>query len=176
MNKSYTIQPADFPNPTAVDPTRPKESYQLQGAGFHNCPGVDFAADTIPEIIKIIFTLPGLRRAPNPAGTCASFNLNKLGTDNKMYVTSTGNWSPWPGSLIVAVSSAFLFLFSVRRDAFFADWVVFCSMTPERCYESIYFRHRFFLFSKLMFTCLHLYINLSSIHIIFIVAAVYNIS
>lgn len=106
----YTMQPADFPNPTAVDPTRPKDSYQLQGAGFHNCPGVDFAADTIPEIIKIIFTLPGLRRAPNPAGTCASFNLNKLGTDNKMYVTSTGNWSPWPGSLIVAVSSAFCFL------------------------------------------------------------------
>ena len=64
----------------------------------------DFAADTIPEIIKIIFTLPNLRRAPNPLGTCAGFNLNTLGTDNKMYVTNTGNWSPWPGSLFVAVS------------------------------------------------------------------------
>lgn len=124
MNKSYTIQPADFPNPTAVDPTRPKDSYQLQGAGFHNCPGVDFAADTIPEIIKIIFTLPGLRRAPNPAGTCASFNLNKLGTDNKMYVTSTGNWSPWPGSLIVAVSSAPI-VFCRRRDAFLLTGLCF---------------------------------------------------
>ena len=71
-------QPADFPNPTTVDPTRPKEKYQLQGAGFHNCPGVDFAADTIPQIVKIIFSLPNIRRAAPPAGVCASFELNQF--------------------------------------------------------------------------------------------------
>jgi hypothetical protein len=36
-------QPVDFPNPDKVDPTRPRERYQLQGAGFHNCPGVTYA-------------------------------------------------------------------------------------------------------------------------------------
>ncbi|KAH8111877.1 heme peroxidase [Phellopilus nigrolimitatus] len=97
--KNAHLNPADFPNPTAVDPTRPKDSYQLQGAGFHNCPGVDFAADTIPEIIKIIFRLPNIRRAPAPAGTCARFDQNSLGTDNRFYISNTGNMSPWPGSL-----------------------------------------------------------------------------
>ncbi|KAI5117535.1 hypothetical protein M0805_004768 [Coniferiporia weirii] len=100
--KNANLNPQDFPNPTTVDPTRPKDSYQLQGAGFHNCPGVDFASDTISQVIRIIFTLPNLRRAPAPAGVCASFDLNSFGTDNTMYVTATGNWSPWPGSLFVA--------------------------------------------------------------------------
>ncbi|KAI5117531.1 hypothetical protein M0805_004764 [Coniferiporia weirii] len=99
--KNAHLNPLDFPNPTAVDPTRPKDSYQLQGAGFHNCPGVDFAAETISAVVRIIFSLPGLRRAQGPAGECASFNLNTFGTDNKMYVSATGNWSPWPGSLFV---------------------------------------------------------------------------
>ncbi|THH11068.1 hypothetical protein EW145_g888 [Phellinidium pouzarii] len=99
--KNANLNPTDFPNPTSVDPTRPKDSYQLQGAGFHNCPGVDFTADTVPEIIKIIFRLPNLERAPGPAGVCASFNLNTFGTDNKMYLSETGNWGPWPGSLVI---------------------------------------------------------------------------
>ncbi|EJC98652.1 heme peroxidase [Fomitiporia mediterranea MF3/22] len=97
--KNAHLNPADFPNPTQIDPTRKKDSYQLQGAGFHNCPGVDFAADTIPQIVKIIFSLPNVRRAVPPAGVCASFNLNQFETDNKMYLSSTGNVTPWPGSL-----------------------------------------------------------------------------
>ena len=29
--------------------------------------------------------------------------LNQFGTDNKMYLTDTGNLSPWPGSLTIVV-------------------------------------------------------------------------
>ncbi|KAL5536114.1 hypothetical protein ACEPAF_4219 [Sanghuangporus sanghuang] len=109
--KNAHLNPADFPNPTTVDPTRPKDKYQLQGAGFHNCPGVDFAADTIPQIVKIIFSLPNVRPAAPPAGVCASFDLNQFETDNRMYVSSTGNVTPWPGSLQLVTFASCLTLF-----------------------------------------------------------------
>lgn len=57
----------------------------------------------VPEMIKVIFSLKNLRRAPGKAGNMASFMLNQFGTDNKMYITNTGNFSPWPGSLEVVV-------------------------------------------------------------------------
>ncbi len=41
---SASIQPIDFPNPEMIDPTRPRSSYRNQGAGFHLCPGIDFAS------------------------------------------------------------------------------------------------------------------------------------
>jgi len=95
------LNPIDFPNPETVDPTRPRDSYQLQGSGFHLCPGISFTEQTIPELVKVIFRLPNLQRAPGVMGQCQSFMMNKFGTDNKMYITPTGNWSPWPGSLIL---------------------------------------------------------------------------
>ena len=97
-------QPNDFPNPTTVDPTRPKSAYNLQGAGFHGCPGVDFVAQTLPEVVRAVFRLPGLRRAPAPQGYCAEFALHQFDTDNAMYISSTGDVTPWPTSLQVAVS------------------------------------------------------------------------
>ena len=106
ITSSLTVrdQPDDFPNPTTVDPTRPKSSYNLQGAGFHGCPGVDFVAQTLPEVIRVIFRLPGIRRAPGPQGYCTGFALHQFDTDNAMYISSTGNVTPWPTSLQVAVS------------------------------------------------------------------------
>lgn len=44
LNRFHSfLQPDDFPNPAQVDPTRPASIYRNQGAGFHCCPGVDFA-------------------------------------------------------------------------------------------------------------------------------------
>lgn len=96
---SPCAQPDDFPNPESVNPRRPKASYSIQGSGFHGCPGVDFVADTIPEMVRIIFSLPGLRRAPGPAGASESINLDVFGTASPMYINGTGNLSPWPSSL-----------------------------------------------------------------------------
>ena len=70
--------------------------------------GLDFAANTIPEVLKVIFGLKNLRRAEDPAGHMAQFMLNQFGTDNKMYIDNTGNFSPWPGSLTVIVSGLHL--------------------------------------------------------------------
>jgi linoleate 10R-lipoxygenase len=100
--KNANLDPHDFPNPTQVDPTRPKDSYQLQGGpGQHQCIGLDLVAQSFPEIFRVIFGLKNLRRAEDPAGHMANFMLNIFGTDNKMYIDYAGNWSPWPGSLTV---------------------------------------------------------------------------
>ncbi|KAI0732597.1 heme peroxidase [Fomitopsis betulina] len=100
--KNAHLNPDDFPNPTTVDPTRPKSAYNLQGAGFHGCPGVDFVAQTLPELVRVVFRLPGLRRAPGPQGFCAGFALRQFDTDNAMYISATGDVTPWPTSLQVA--------------------------------------------------------------------------
>lgn len=110
--RNAQLNPKDFPNPYKVDPTRPKASYQNQGAGFHGCPGVNFAEQTIPEILRIVFSLKNIRRAPGAAGKMAGFMLNQFGTDNRMYLTDTGNLSPWPGSLTIVVRFFALLLVS----------------------------------------------------------------
>ena len=97
------LQPDDFPNPTMVDPTRPKSSYLL-GAGFHPYQILDLIEEIVPEVLRVIFTLPNVRRAPIAVGTFMSFNVDVLGASSKMYVTNTGNISPWSGSLNLAVS------------------------------------------------------------------------
>ncbi|GJJ14559.1 hypothetical protein Clacol_008824 [Clathrus columnatus] len=95
------LNPMDFPDPQTVNPQRPKDNYQLQGAGFHDCPGFSFSQQTIPEILKIVFKLPNVRRAPDNTGYMANFMLNQFGTDNKMYISNTGNVTPWPGSMTI---------------------------------------------------------------------------
>ncbi len=63
---SASIQLIYFPNPEMIDPIRPRSSYRNQGAGFHLCPGIDFAEDTFTGIIKYLSSSPGSgeRRAP----------------------------------------------------------------------------------------------------------------
>jgi len=99
--KHAGMNPIDFPNPEVIDPTRPRASYRNQGAGFHLCPGIDFAEETFTEIIKYLFLLPGLRRAEGAAGVLAGFDADQFGTNGRMYIGASGNWSPWPGSLFV---------------------------------------------------------------------------
>ncbi|KAF8595652.1 heme peroxidase, partial [Ceratobasidium sp. AG-I] len=104
---SYTnahLNPDEFPNPRQVDPSRPKESYSIHGAGTHSCPGLDFSEGTIPEIMKAVFSLKNLRRASGLRGALTSFKNNVLGTDSKVYVNEQGIISPWPTSLVVVVS------------------------------------------------------------------------
>lgn len=101
-------QPNDFPNPTAVDPRRPKASYNLNGAGFHNCPGVAYAEQTIAEILKVIFRLKNVRRATGDAGKLAGFTTVVNETPTNVYLTPYGTTTPWPGSMHLVVSRSAL--------------------------------------------------------------------
>ncbi|KAJ7078001.1 heme peroxidase [Mycena belliarum] len=97
--KNAHINPADFPNPTAVDPTRPASSYNLNGTGFHGCPGVTYAEQTIAEMVKVIFKLKNIRRAAGDAGKLAGFKSIINETETNVYLTPYGTTSPWPGSM-----------------------------------------------------------------------------
>jgi hypothetical protein len=116
-------QPADFPNPTVVDPSRPLESYNLNGAGFHTCPGVTYAEQTIAEIVKVVFQLKNVRRAAGDPGKLAGFKTIINETETNVYLTPYGTTSPWPGSMYLVVRLQ-LFRFMVGA-------LIVASMTTE---------------------------------------------
>ncbi|KAG6810880.1 hypothetical protein H0H92_009972 [Tricholoma furcatifolium] len=93
------LNPLDFPEPTKVNPTRPLASYNLNGAGFHNCPGTAYAQLTIVEIVKAIFSLKNVRRAPGDAGKLHGFSEIIHETETEFYIQRNGTVSAWPGSL-----------------------------------------------------------------------------
>lgn len=95
-------QEHDFPDPFTVKPDRPRANYAVQGIGFHGCPGVDYAEKTLVEVIRVIFGLKNVRRAPGTMGTLSSFEDQQFGTKSTTFVDPTGNVTPWPGSLIIA--------------------------------------------------------------------------
>ncbi|KAG6916804.1 hypothetical protein DXG01_005269 [Tephrocybe rancida] len=93
------LNPLDFPDPTKIDPTRPLASYNLNGAGFHNCPGTAYAQLTIIEIVKSVFSLKNVRRAPGDAGKLHGFSETIHETETDFFVQRNGTVSAWPGSL-----------------------------------------------------------------------------
>ncbi|TFK61373.1 heme peroxidase [Pluteus cervinus] len=95
------LNPDDFPHPTVVDPTRPASSYNLNGAGFHCCVGADSSVQTIAEILKVLFKLKNLRRAPGNAGKLAKFKEVIDETETVRYIRPDGKISNWPGSMIL---------------------------------------------------------------------------
>jgi len=97
--KNAHINPLDFPDPKVVNPHRPVASYNLNGAGFHNCPGATFSYQSICEIVKIVFQLKNVRRAVGDAGKLTGFTEIINGTDTEFYVQRNGSVSSWPGSM-----------------------------------------------------------------------------
>ncbi|KAJ3760774.1 heme peroxidase [Lentinula raphanica] len=97
--KNAHRNPAEFPDPLKVDPTRPKSAYNLNGTGFHQCPGVTYAEQTIAEIVKVVFSLKNVRRAPGNAGKLGGFTIVKDETETNMYVKPNGILTTWPGSM-----------------------------------------------------------------------------
>ncbi|KAJ6585690.1 heme peroxidase [Mycena capillaripes] len=100
--KNAHVNPSDFPKPTTVDPARPIASYNLNGAGFHTCPGVTYAEQTIAETLKVVFKLKNVRRAPGDSGKLAGFKSVVNETETNVYLTPYGGTSPWPGSMFIA--------------------------------------------------------------------------
>jgi len=103
--KNAHLDPTEFPNPTTIDPTRPASSYNLNGAGFHNCPGTAFASEAITEIVKSIFKLKNLRRAPGNAGKLQGFTEIINQTETDYYIQRDGSVNFWPGSLQIVYDS-----------------------------------------------------------------------
>ncbi|KAF9257871.1 heme peroxidase [Marasmius fiardii PR-910] len=105
--KNAHLNATDFPSPTKVDPTRPASSYNYNGVGFHKCLGVAFAEQTITEIVRVVFRLKNVRRAPGNDGKLVGFTELQNETPTNVYLTDYGTTSPWPGSMILAYANQF---------------------------------------------------------------------
>jgi hypothetical protein len=97
--KNAHLNAKEFPDPTTIDPRRPKSSYNLNGAGFHNCAGVEYAEQTIAEILRVVFKLQNVRRAPGDAGRLSGYTEIVNQTVTNVFIKPNGTTSPWPGSM-----------------------------------------------------------------------------
>ncbi|KAJ1306560.1 hypothetical protein OPQ81_007561 [Rhizoctonia solani] len=95
------LDPAAFENPLSVNPDRPREAYNLFGYGMHKCMGDHFTERTMPAVIKSIFKLKNVRRAPGESGKLRSFTQDLHGTKQTMFLSARGLVTPWPGSLVI---------------------------------------------------------------------------
>jgi len=95
------LDPKAFPDPQRIDPDRPGESYNLFGFGMHRCMGGQFTEQTMPAVLRSIFKLKNVRRAPGISGRLQSFKQNLHGTQQTMYLSSKGTVTPWPGSMVI---------------------------------------------------------------------------
>lgn len=85
-----------------VNPERTRDNYAVQGIGFHGCPGVHFAERTLLAVMRVIFSLKNLRRAPGSDGHLSSFKDLAQGTPMRLYTDEKGKMTPWPLSMVVA--------------------------------------------------------------------------
>lgn len=96
-----------------MDPTRPQSAYNLNGTGYHQCPGVTYAEQTIAETVKVVFSLKNIRRADGNAGRLGGFTVIKDETETNVYLKPNGILTSWPGSMYLVVS--FICLFAVEE-------------------------------------------------------------
>ncbi|KAH7335533.1 heme peroxidase [Rhizoctonia solani] len=95
------LDPDAFKDPYKVDPDRPREAYNLFGYGMHKCMGDQFTERTMPAVIKSIFKLKNIRRAPGESGKLRSFTQDLHGTKQTMFLSATGVVTPWPASMTI---------------------------------------------------------------------------
>ena len=88
----------------------PPASYNVNDAGFHNqCPGKNYAQLTI---VKAVFQLEGVRRAPGGTGRVHRFTEIINERRHNFYIQCNGSVSAWP-SLMHIVVHLFSFLYEM---------------------------------------------------------------
>jgi len=95
------MDPDVFENPHAIDPCRPREAYATFGRGEHSCLGSMFTEQTIPAVMRAIFSKRNVRRAPGQSGQLNRFRHNLYGTESWMYMSAKGAISAFPASLVI---------------------------------------------------------------------------
>lgn len=93
---SANRDPERFPDPLKVDPTRPLDTYIHYGIGMHQCLGMNASRVAITAMLKVVASLPNLRRAVGPQG-----HLKTVPRAGGFYVYLTenhGSYFPFPTS------------------------------------------------------------------------------
>lgn len=97
-------QPSVFPNAKEIDITRAPELY-LTGDGISRSFGAPFVHAVMGAVLKQVFVLPNLRRAPGISGQLKRFPYNVNGTEYYQYLDAKMVPIPWATSLILQVRS-----------------------------------------------------------------------
>ncbi|CAE6439631.1 unnamed protein product [Rhizoctonia solani] len=95
------LNPELFTSPARIDPRRPVESYFLQSTDASH----EFSDRMIPTIMKEIFGLKNLRRAPGLKGVIRHIISTD---DNNVYLTLDGGLSRLPTSLVLLYDPWFM--------------------------------------------------------------------
>ncbi|KAI0601288.1 linoleate diol synthase precursor [Biscogniauxia sp. FL1348] len=83
-----------FPSPETFRLDRPLSSYLPWGFGSQEPLGEGVAQDALAAAFKVIFGLPGLRRAPGPRGECKSVEFSEWrGQVGRTTVEDGGEWT-----------------------------------------------------------------------------------
>ncbi|EEP79774.1 hypothetical protein UREG_04620 [Uncinocarpus reesii 1704] len=86
--------PSKFPEPDAIKPDRPDESYIHHGWGAHACLGRPFVTVAAASMLRVFGRLDNVRRAPGPAGEMKS---KAEGGAFRVFLTPDGTeWNPFP--------------------------------------------------------------------------------
>lgn len=96
---SAAKDPAHFPDPERVDPSRPRDAYIHYGKGPHACLGRDVSEVALTELFRAVFRKKGLKRAAGPQG-----ELKKVPRPGNFSVYLTEDWGtifPFPTTMKV---------------------------------------------------------------------------
>jgi hypothetical protein len=89
-----------YPNASAVNTSRPVDNY-LVADGAHKCLGDALTTKIKGEVLRAIFELPGVRRAPGQSGRLNRFPDSSDLMLRNSYLDSTQFAVPWPTSLSI---------------------------------------------------------------------------
>jgi linoleate 10R-lipoxygenase len=82
------VNPAAFPDPHTIDPTRPIDSYKsLQGDTVFKVLGQDFVYGAAANVLRAVFSLNNVRRANGAAGTLRRFKETFIAPPNQLKPT-----------------------------------------------------------------------------------------
>ncbi|GAA6044067.1 hypothetical protein NBRC10512_002500, partial [Rhodotorula toruloides] len=94
------MDPSVLPEPEKVK-TRDPSIYRLFGHGMHTCLGAPIVNISMVQMIKQIFRLPNVRRAPGKAGQLVRFHQDVAGTPCPIYIDAKQTIWPLPVSLSI---------------------------------------------------------------------------
>ncbi|PWN51100.1 linoleate diol synthase [Violaceomyces palustris] len=95
-----SMDPKYFPDPEKLDPYRPRNSYILLGDGLHYCFGARLIGSSLGAILKEVFRLKNVRRAPGSGGRLASIEEEIAeGVKAKLYIDRNATETPIPTSM-----------------------------------------------------------------------------
>jgi len=93
------MDPVAFPNPEKLDPHRPLSSYTLLGHGLHFCFGARMVAPALVSMLKEVFRLKNLRRAPGRQGHFSTVEHEVAGVKMRSYLDANSKEGPIPTTL-----------------------------------------------------------------------------